>query len=210
MSPLYNVQQSTKTASVAKTAQPTTSTATAQAAAAFSAHLKKSQAEQASRATKQHRRDAGVKSLTARESALQQSACHAGGEEVDDTRGQEQQSQQDHRQQHRDDEQGQPDLQEDVCLQLEHRLETLSAIDELATEALAEQLVQRSSDDGMFEVLQSDGDILSVAITQSAGRVSMLLGTSSVAKSTQLLRSKMELEQRLGRRIGKDVVVAIL
>ena len=210
MTPLFSVKQSTKTTPAANTVQPISGSTAVQAAAAFSAHLKKSQAEQANRAARQHRREAGSKSLTTREAELQQSALFTGEAEIDDLDGQDQQAHQEHRQQQPDDEQNRVDLQEDGCAQVEQRLETLSALDELATEALAEQLAQRSNDDGMFEILQSDGDTLSVAITQSAGRVSLLLGTSSVVKSAQLLRSKMELEQRLGRRIGKDVVVAVL
>lgn len=215
MTPLFTIKQEPKPATTAKPAPHSATNGTsAQAASAFSAHLKKSQAAQASQTARQHRREVGSKGLATCESELRQSAVDAVGENVEDTGGQDQQSQQnqqDRRQQHHsDDEQGSQDHQETVGRQTAQRLETLSAIEELATEALVEQLAERSSDDGMFEVLQPDGNVLSVAITQLAGRVAMLLNTSSVAMNTQLRRSKMELEQRLGRRIGKDVVVTVL
>ncbi len=82
--------------------------------------------------------------------------------------------------------------------------------DDLATDQLAERLALVSGDDGFFDVLHPDGSVLSVAVTHTPARVSLLLNTTSEGVNAQLKRCKMELEQRLARRMGKDVVIAIL
>lgn len=191
-------------------AKPATQSASAQAAAAFASHLKKNQAEQLSRAMKHGRRDSVGRMLAADESAPGIPALLDAGEDVVERTGERHRDQQD--KQH--DEQKNEQISEQISEQPRQQSDVadrpmLDRADQLATDILADQLAPLS-DDGLFDVLQPDGSVLSVAVTHSPARVSLLLSTTSVGSSTQLRRCKMELEHRLGRRIGKDVAIAVL
>lgn len=104
----------------------------------------------------------------------------------------------------------QPCRQEADCNLLGHPVAAMNSGDDAITDVLAEQLLPLAANDGLFEVLHPDGSVLSVAVTQTPVRVSLLLSTTSERDNAQLQNCKMELEQRMGRRIGKDVVIAIL
>ena len=75
---------------------------------------------------------------------------------------------------------------------------------------LIDELAPLAENDGLFEVLLPDGETVSVAVTTSSARVRFLLSTTSAGLGAQLRRRRMELEQHLGRRIGRDVALAVL
>ncbi len=211
----------------------------AAAATAFAAHLKKNQAEQLHRAMRHARRDGVGRLLAAEESAPGIAQLLSTGDDAVtciSQRGQGQQGQQDQsesRQQHQQEkEQGHDQNREQKVLQEppqddlqnaqqayrcevrtsrhDQRLNAMDTGNDASIDALAARLAPLSANDGLFDVLHSDGSVLSVAVTHTPSRVSLLLSTSSECGNTKLRDCKMELEQRLGRRIGKDVVIAIL
>ena len=191
-----------KPAASAATKSPTNaanSVAAAQAAAAFAAHLKKNQTEQLHRAMRQGRRDGVGRTLAADESAPGMPALLAVGEDAVERGGERP------REQRQD-----PQDQQEQSGSMPLSIVELDTADRIAADDLADRLGPLSEDDGLFDVLQPDGSTLSVAVTQSAARLSLLLSTRSVTGAAQLRRCRMELEQRLGRRIGKDVVIAVL
>lgn len=192
-----------KTPAAAPPAKPAMQSASAQAAAAFASHLKKNQAEQLSRAMKHGRRDSVGRMLAADESAPGMPALLDAGDEVVERTGERHRGESDHPSDEQPDE---PHQQQSSAADMH----MLDKGDELATDSLADRLAPLSKDDGLFDVLQADGSVLSVAVTHSPARVSLLLSTTSVGGSAQLRRCKMELEHRLGRRIGKDVAIAVL
>ena len=206
---MLSVKQKSTTAAPAKTvSQSASSTASAQAAAVFSAHLKKNQMEQAARAAKHNRRDNVIRPTAANEPPMDAATLNNRIDDVDDYDGDAQHQQRDQQQQNNS--QGQDGQSQDGGLPIEQRLVMLDRMDELAAESLAEQLADLSEDDGLFDIVHADGSTLSVALTRSAARLSLLLSTASAPLQQQLQRCKMELEARLARRIGKDVVVAVL
>jgi hypothetical protein len=211
----------------------------AAAAAAFAAHLKKNQAEQLSRSMRHARRDGVGRLLAADESAPGIPQLLGAGDDAVtsiDQRHQGQQGQQgqsEARQQNQQegDQDREQDLQQIVQQELQQsdpsnerqlsRVEAgtnlldqhvaaMEAGNDAVTNALAERLAPLSANDGLFDVLHPDGSVLSVAVTHTPARVSLLLSTTSAHNNIHLRDRKMELEQRLGRRIGKDVVIAIL
>ncbi len=82
--------------------------------------------------------------------------------------------------------------------------------DEFDTDTLAEQLAPLSANDGLFEVHLPNGKKLSVAVTTTANRLRFLLSSDAGDLSAQIKRKKKELEQRIARRTGKDVVLSVL
>ena len=192
-------QKSATSAAVKPPATRANSAAAAQAAAAFAAHLKKNQSEQLHRAMRHGRRDGVRRIRAADESApgmpalltVSEDAVERGGERPREQR------------------QEQSDQQEQSG-STAMAIIVLDTVDDIAADDLADRLAPVVDDDGLFDVLQPDGSTLSVAVTRSPARVSLLLSTNSVSRTAQLRRCRMELEQRLGRRIGKDVVIAVL
>jgi len=83
-------------------------------------------------------------------------------------------------------------------------------LDEFDTTTLAEQLAPLAANDGLFEVLLPNGKKLSVAVTTTANRLRFLLSSDADDLSAQIKRKKKELEQRIARRTGKDVVLSVL
>ncbi|MFT5532182.1 MAG: hypothetical protein ACI8WM_003441 [Burkholderiaceae bacterium] len=83
-------------------------------------------------------------------------------------------------------------------------------VDGFDTEPLAEKLAPLSANDGLFEVLLPNGKRLSVAVTSTANRLRFLLSSDSDDLCAQIKRKKKELEQRIGRRTGKDVILSVL
>lgn len=204
---------------------------TAQAAAAFAAHLKKNQAEQLSRAMKHSRRDGVGRLLAADESGPGIAQLTSASDDAVEGIGHDQrgkQNQQDGQQaQHEGQQEGeqegeqdgeqirqrkkqQYDRREAQSIHIALYGSDLDTDDALATDALTDRLAPVTKDDGLFDVLHPDGSVLSVAVTHTPIRVSLLLSATSEGQNSQLRRCKMELEQRLGRRIGKDVVIAVL
>ena len=176
--------------------------AAAQAAAAFAAHLKKNQTEQQHRAMRHGRRDGVGRMLAADESTPGMPALLTAGEDAVERSGE---RSRDQRQQHND----QSDQQEQAAPSA-MTIIALDTADSIAIDELASQLKPVADDDGLFDVLRPDGSVLSVAVTRSPMRLSLLLSTTSTDGTAQLRRCRMELEQRLGRRMGKDVVIAVL
>lgn len=210
--------------------------AAAAAAAAFAAHLKKNQAEQLSRAMRHARRDGVGRLLAADESAPgiaqllsageDAVTCidqrHQGGQGQSEKRQQNQQAGEQDREQNRETNAPHELQQDDTDNEreqvryterssaLDQHIAALAGGNDASTNALAERLAPLSANDGLFDVLHPDGSVLSVAVTHTPARVSLLLNTTSEGVNAQLKRCKMELEQRLARRMGKDVVIAIL
>lgn len=82
--------------------------------------------------------------------------------------------------------------------------------DAFDADTLAGELAPLAANDGLFEVFLPNGKKLSVAVTTTANRLRFLLCSDADDLCTQLKRKKKELEQRIARRTGKDVVLSVL
>ncbi|MET3133330.1 hypothetical protein AAKU55_003620 [Oxalobacteraceae bacterium GrIS 1.11] len=63
---------------------------------------------------------------------------------------------------------------------------------------------------GIFELLLPDGQSIAVVVNNSPSKLSFLLSASDRALGQRLQEKKMELEQRLQRRIARNVEIAVL
>ncbi|GAA4016731.1 hypothetical protein [Actimicrobium antarcticum] len=163
----------------------------AQDASAFSAKLKKANADQQGKNARQKRDE--LRATAAEDASAARSVIREGDELAIRAASQRQQ-------QGGDDESGQSLA----------RIATQDLAGDVDASFLVDQLAPLTANDGMFEVLIPSGAKLSIALKASANRVQILIGSDSASLGDQLKRKKMELEQRLGRRIGKDVVLAVL
>ncbi|MEB0022227.1 hypothetical protein [Actimicrobium sp. CCI2.3] len=171
--------------------KPVQSYASTQDTSAFAARLKKSSAEQG-RSAKNSRRDE-EKSPASASSNYDDSSCGVRGmAAVTAAAGREHDGQ---------DEEGGNSW---------NAVSSADESDEFETDTLADQLAPLSANDGLFEVLLPTGKKLSVAVTVTANRLRFLLSSDADDLNEQIKRKKKELEQRIGRRTGKDVNLSVL
>jgi hypothetical protein len=93
-----------------------------------------------------------------------------------------------------------------------HRLnETMSAADAgFDMMALCDRLVPLAGDAGIFEVIMPSGARLGVVVDKAGSSVRFLISAANAGFGQQLRRRRMELEDRLERRIGRSVTLAVL
>ena len=93
-----------------------------------------------------------------------------------------------------------------------HRLnETMSASNaEFDMMALCDRLAPLAQDAGIFEIIMPSGARLGVVVDKADSSVRFLISASNAGFGQQLRRRRMELEDRLERRIGRSVMLAVL
>jgi hypothetical protein len=80
----------------------------------------------------------------------------------------------------------------------------------LDPEALAEELLPHTGDDGIFEVTLPNGKKMGVAVNIQPGAVRFHLSTSDEKLGERLRQRKMELQGHLERRIQRNVDITVL
>lgn len=76
--------------------------------------------------------------------------------------------------------------------------------------ALCDRLAPLAGDTGIFEVIMPSGARLGVVVDKAGSSVRFLISAANAGFGQQLRRRRMELEDRLERRIGRSVTLAVL
>lgn len=81
---------------------------------------------------------------------------------------------------------------------------------ELDCDALAEEILPKSADNGIFEVLMPNGQTMGVVVNTHPNGTSLLLSPSDEKLAEKLKLQRTELEALLGRRMNRNVEINIL